>query len=119
MGKLQKIFFVFLLLGFFIFSVQASEKTQAQTELENQAYDALKKIDSGEAFSFYDISKQLTEEPENFSIQSILKRFLQLLSGEVYEAAKVLTKLILPILLFGILQSMRLKKMGSPYPMLR
>ncbi len=113
MGKIQKSLFVFLLLGFLFFNVQASEKTQAQENLENQAYDALKKIDSGETFSFYDISRQLTEEPETFRIQSILKRFVQLLLGEIYEAAKVLTKLILPILLFGILQSMQLKKNGQ------
>ena len=55
MGKIQKSLFVFLLLGFLFFNVQASEKTQAQENLENQAYDALKKIDSGETFSFYDI----------------------------------------------------------------
>lgn len=113
MGKIQKSLFVFLLLSFLFFNVQASEKTQVQENLQNQAYDALRKIDSGETFSFYDISRQLTEEPEAFRIQSILKRFVQLLLGEIYEAAKILTKLILPILLFGILQSMRLKKNGQ------
>ena len=106
---------IFLLLFFLICGVTviAQEKSQAQLELENQANEALKKVDSGETFSFYDISQQLTESPETFSIQGILNKAVQLLLGEVYDAGKVLTKLILPILLFGILQAMQLKKNGQ------
>lgn len=112
MRKIQKCLLVCLVLGLVVWNVQASEETQAQEQLEQQAYDALKGIDSGESFSFYDLSRQLTEEPETFCVQSVLKRFVQLLLGEIYEAAKVLTKLMLPILLFGILQTIQWKKNG-------
>ncbi len=99
---------VFLLLMSFFFSVHAAELTS----WEQQNLEALKGVNTPADFSFYDIAEELLEQPEQVGSTHTLKRIFQLLLQEVYEAAKLLSGILLPVILFGVLQSMQLSKRG-------
>ncbi len=107
---MKKIVWYLLLFGMLFVNVQAED---ISAQMESQISEAFQQMEIAEQFQFYEMAKQLTEEPESFQWKSVLKSFFKLLFGEAYEATGILVKLLLPILLFGILQAMQLKTNGQ------
>ncbi len=108
---MKKFFCIFLL--FLILVMLPVHGEETTLELETEIQESFEKMDLPEAFRFYEIAKQFTEQNQTFQWRFLLKSLFQMILGEAYEATGILIKLLLPILLFGILQAMQLKSNGA------
>ncbi len=104
---MKKLVWCFILCSLLAVGVEAEETS---VQLETEIAEAFEQMEPAGQFRFYEMAKQLTQESETFQWQSLLKSLLKMMLGEVYEATGILVKLLLPILLFGILQAMQLKR---------